>query len=189
MPSFRYCGEDVDASAMPDHTLLFFEHDNGGNNLNQVIVDVPDHATTVMTGGSMIFGGPSADYKNGALYLFIRTPYGDASGEDNILLKRLWWGSGLTEVLFREPASSFPFLRQAPMQLPAAYSPKDNVFYWFAKYNSVRGRIYKLDLSKFVGSGDPLSLADAHSLPTCTHHYEQTAFRANREAAPQCHSA
>ncbi len=157
---FSYCGEPVDLTTMPDKTLLFYEHDNGGNNLNQVVIDVPDIATTVMEGGSMIFGGPSADYKNGALYLFIRTPFGDASGEDNVMLKRLWWKTGLTEVLFSEPASSFPFLGQAPMQLPAAFSPKDNTWYWFMKHNSVRGRIYKLDLSGFSG-GHPLTLADA----------------------------
>ena len=73
---FKYCGTAIPSAMLPEKTLLFYEHDNGGNTLQRLVVDVPDTAETVAVGGSMILGGPSADYGRGHLYFFQRTVLG-----------------------------------------------------------------------------------------------------------------
>ncbi len=163
-PVFSFCGNPVSPSTMPDDTLLFYEHDNGGNNLDRVVVDRPNRAETVMGGGHMILS-PSPDFVRGALYTFVRTTRDDYqdTGEDNVMIKRLWWATGLTEVVFSAPASDFAFLTQAPTQLPAAFDANSQTWFWFMKSTSVRGAIYKLDVSSTRNATItlPLSMADA----------------------------
>ena len=67
----------------------------------------------------------------------------------NVTVRRVDYAaaSAKHETVFSEPAGSFPFLRQAPAQLPLAFDTAKKTLFFFMKHTSKQGKIYSLSLA------------------------------------------
>ena len=107
----NYCGSSVDEAKLPQNATLFYEHDENGKNMLQKLILGDSSPSVVSTGGNMVLA-PALSLATSSVYLMTRSP-----DDKFVLVKRYNFVDSTTEIVFSEPATSFPFLIQAPAQV------------------------------------------------------------------------